>query len=81
MRAFLGAAKGAQWNLDEKRPVHVVCDLFPFNPLFGELREMSFIWDRPYIVNHDKFVQHFGDDWTPLEEGLETTLNWYRENA
>ena len=52
-----------------------------FNPLYGELREMGFVWDRPYIVNHDKFVQHFGDDWTPLDEGLETTLDWYRENS
>jgi nucleoside-diphosphate-sugar epimerase len=52
-----------------------------FNPLLGEFREMSFIWDRPYILNHDKFVQHFGDDWTPLDEGLETTLDWYRESS
>lgn len=52
-----------------------------FNPFYGELRELSFIWDRSYLVDHDKFARHFGDEWTPLEEGLEKTLAWYRENT
>ena len=36
MRFFLCAAEGTQRNLDEKRPVNIVRDLFPCDPLFGE---------------------------------------------
>ncbi len=52
-----------------------------FNPLLRELEEMRFIWDRPYIMEHEKFARHFGDEWTSLDDGLAATLDWFRENS
>jgi nucleoside-diphosphate-sugar epimerase len=52
-----------------------------FVPLLRELEEMSFLWDRPYLVDHTKYASTFGEHFTPLEEGLEHTLAWYRRQA
>ncbi|NJL29848.1 MAG: hypothetical protein HC897_19125 [Thermoanaerobaculia bacterium] len=49
-----------------------------FSPTMRELKEMLFIWDRPYRIDHEKFARRFWSDFTPLEEGLEKTLAWYR---
>jgi nucleoside-diphosphate-sugar epimerase len=43
-----------------------------------EVSEMMYQFDKPYIVNHQKFVAEFGDIHTPLEISLEQTLNWFR---
>ena len=51
-----------------------------FNPLFRELEEMRFIWDRPYIMEHRKFSQYFDMEPTSMDEGLQTTLDWYGEH-
>ena len=52
-----------------------------FSPLMRELKEMHFLWDRPYVVDHSKYAEEFGDEHTPLEEGLAATLSWYREQT
>jgi nucleoside-diphosphate-sugar epimerase len=52
-----------------------------FVPVVRELAEMKFIWDRPYVVDHSKFAARFWDDYTPLADGLATTLDWYRSAA
>ena len=36
---------------------------------------------EPWIVDDSKFRAAFGDLATPLDEALESTLRWYRENA
>ncbi len=41
-----------------------------------ELLEMSFQWDRPYLVSHAKFTARFGLEPTLLERGLEQTVRW-----
>ena len=51
-----------------------------FVPIMRELKEMSFLWDRPYVVDHSKFENAFWGDFTPLDEGLKRTLEWYRES-
>jgi nucleoside-diphosphate-sugar epimerase len=43
-----------------------------------EVGEMMYQFDKPYIVNHQKFVNQFGDIHTPFERSLEQTLNWFR---
>jgi nucleoside-diphosphate-sugar epimerase len=48
------------------------------NPLLRELKEMSFVWDRPYVVDHAKFAGTFYADHTPLDQGIKATLDWYR---
>ena len=49
-----------------------------FNPMLRELKEMSFLWDRSYVVDDSKFRQQFDLTATPLDEGLQQTLDWYR---
>lgn len=56
--------------------------LMPLLGLFSgdirELREMRFQWDRPYLVDTTKFARRFWGNATPLEEGLRTTIAFYR---
>lgn len=49
-----------------------------FSSKMRELKEMLFVWDRPYRIDHTKFAERFWSDFTPLDEGLAATLAWYR---
>ncbi len=62
-------------------PAWLVGLLRPFVPVMGELAEMMFQWQRPYLVDHSKYARRFGDHATPLEQGLAATLAWYRLRA
>ncbi|HTV73062.1 MAG TPA: NAD-dependent epimerase/dehydratase family protein [Candidatus Acidoferrales bacterium] len=44
----------------------------------GELQEMRFQWDRPYIVDSSKFAARFWGDATSFESGLAETISFYR---
>jgi dTDP-D-glucose 4,6-dehydratase len=46
-----------------------------------ELIEMRFQFDRPYIVNADKFSNRFWSDATPFEDGLRATIASYPRKA
>jgi nucleoside-diphosphate-sugar epimerase len=43
-----------------------------------EVGEMMYQFDKPYVVNHHKFIAEFGDIHTPITTALEQTLNWFR---
>jgi nucleoside-diphosphate-sugar epimerase len=47
----------------------------------GEIVEMRFQWDRPYIVDASKFAARFWSDPTPLEDGLRETIAYYRRRT
>ena len=47
-------------------------------PILGELREMSFQWDRPYRVDFSKFAKRFWADATPFEAGAAATALSFR---
>jgi nucleoside-diphosphate-sugar epimerase len=49
-----------------------------FSPLFRELPEMLYQFDRPFIVDSSRFTSTFGQKATPLHELLGATVNWYR---
>ncbi|MCC5653336.1 SDR family oxidoreductase [Nostoc sp. XA013] len=49
-----------------------------FIPEARETIEMMYEFNEPFIVNHDKYVQAFGNHATPLREGIGRTLAWYR---
>ncbi len=49
-----------------------------FNKIIGEVVEMLYEFEKPYLVSHEKFMQSYDFRITPLEEGIEETLNWYR---
>jgi nucleoside-diphosphate-sugar epimerase len=59
-----------------------------FAPIIGlfrsdvrELKEMRFQWDRPYIVDASKFCHRFWCDPTSFEEGLKSTIEFYRSHG
>lgn len=52
----------------------------PFMPEAGELIEMFYEFNKPFVVDSSKFVEAFGDHSTPIEEGIRATVDWYRAN-
>ena len=46
-----------------------------FIPFVKELWEMRFQWDRPYLVNADKFRQRFSFEATPFHESIAATAS------
>ncbi len=47
-----------------------------FHRQVSELVELSFQWDRPYLVSHAKFAARFGLEPAPIERGLRLTYEW-----
>jgi nucleoside-diphosphate-sugar epimerase len=52
-----------------------------FSKEVGEIGEMRFQWDRPYIVDSKKFAGRFWKDATPFEIGLGETISFYRTGS
>lgn len=50
-----------------------------FNPLVGELYEMLYQNDSPYIFSADKFAREFGFAGTPYAEGIRTAAASFRK--
>ncbi|MEO8530097.1 MAG: NAD-dependent epimerase/dehydratase family protein, partial [Deltaproteobacteria bacterium] len=57
--------------------------LVPFVGLFvrfmKEVADVSYTWDRPYIVDGSKFAKHFGFKVTPFEVGIPVAAASFRE--
>jgi len=49
-----------------------------FNPVMREMKEMQFQWNAPYLVDHSRFAAKFWDNFTPLDEGLQASIDWAR---
>ena len=53
-----------------------------FVPALREIREMRFVWDRPYRVDSSRFSKRFWSDATPFEIGAPATaLSFKRARA
>ena len=52
-----------------------------FSPIMRELAEMLYEFEEPFVADHSKFAQAFGDHATPLREAIGATLAWYRAEA
>src|SRR5215207_3133009 len=50
-----------------------------FNPGIRETIEMLYEFEEPFVVDHSKFERAFGEHATPLEEAIQRTVRWYRE--
>jgi nucleoside-diphosphate-sugar epimerase len=50
-----------------------------FNPGMREMIEMLYEFEEPFVVDHSKFEQAFGEQATPLREAIQRTVRWYRE--
>jgi len=49
-----------------------------FNPGMREMIEMLYEFEEPFVVDHSKFEQAFGEQATPLKEAIGETVRWYR---
>ena len=45
----------------------------------GEVIEMLYEFEQNFIVDSSKFERQFGNIATPLEEAIQETVNWYRD--
>jgi nucleoside-diphosphate-sugar epimerase len=52
-----------------------------FNPVVRELNEMAYEFEEPFVVDSSRFEATFGVRATPLDQALETTVDWYRQRA
>ena len=52
-----------------------------FNKDIAEIREMLYQFKQPFIISDAKFRQTFGGEATSLEQGLRTTIDWYKQQA
>jgi nucleoside-diphosphate-sugar epimerase len=50
-----------------------------FDPNLRELKELSYQWNRPFVVDHAKFAARFWDDVMPFERGVAAMVRWFRE--
>src|ERR671920_837222 len=48
-----------------------------FNSGMRELIEMLYEFEEPFVVDHSKFEQAFGEQATPLKEAIGETVRWY----
>jgi nucleoside-diphosphate-sugar epimerase len=49
-----------------------------FNPAAGEVVEMMYEFEKPFVVDDQKFKAKYGDLSTPLAAGVRETVAWYR---
>ena len=52
-----------------------------FNPAAGEMVEMLYEFQQPFILDDSKFVQHFGWGATPLQTVVKETVAWFKTQA
>jgi hypothetical protein len=52
-----------------------------FNPLVGEIHEMLYQNDSPYLFDSSKFAGVFGFSGTPYAEGIRATAASFRKAA
>jgi nucleoside-diphosphate-sugar epimerase len=51
-----------------------------FVPAAKEMVEMAYEFEKPFLVNADKFIKAFGNIATPHEVAVKETIAWYRKN-
>jgi nucleoside-diphosphate-sugar epimerase len=49
-----------------------------FNSFIKELYEMAYQFEYPYLVNHDKYVNRFGNHSTYPSDIVKETIEWYK---
>lgn len=51
------------------------------SPLLRELREVSYQFDRPFVVDSSAYSATFGEGPTPLDEQIQSTAAWWRQRV
>ncbi|MBW4657100.1 MAG: NAD-dependent epimerase/dehydratase family protein [Drouetiella hepatica Uher 2000/2452] len=52
-----------------------------FIPEARETVEMMYEFEQPFVVDHTKYVEAFGNHATPLRTAIRGTLEWYRKQG
>lgn len=50
-----------------------------FNPLMRELKETIYQWEMPFVVDHRRFEEAFGNQATPHPEAVKKTVAWFKQ--
>lgn len=50
-----------------------------FNGDLREMREMLYQFEEPFVVDGSRFTETFDFQPTPLDDAIDSTLDWYRE--
>ena len=50
-----------------------------FNPIVKEIKEISYQFEKSFIMDHSKYEKRFGINVTPHQEAIKTTLEWYEK--
>ncbi|MDX2469328.1 MAG: SDR family oxidoreductase [SAR324 cluster bacterium] len=50
-----------------------------FIPMLKEMKEVMYQWNRPYVVDHSKFIGSFNLQTTDPKIAIKETLGWYRQ--
>lgn len=50
------------------------------DPNVAEVIEMLYEFEEPFVVDDSQFLEAFGGHATPLDEAIETTVEWFRAN-
>jgi nucleoside-diphosphate-sugar epimerase len=58
-------------------PKFVINVIGMFNPFIKELKELSYQFEYPYLINAQKFISVFGDHSTSPDEIVKKTVQWY----
>ena len=59
-------------------PKFIVNVMALFNPIIRELKEVLPNNEQPYIVDHSKFENTFGNNPTPHKQAISETISWYK---
>ena len=51
-----------------------------FNPAAGEVVEMMYEFEEPFVVDHAQFVAAFGNGVTPHIKAIRETVTWYQQH-
>ena len=49
-----------------------------FNKTMREFKEMLYLYEKPFVVNHSKFVNKFGDHSTSHIDAIQQTFKWLK---
>lgn len=49
-----------------------------FDATMAEVREMLYVFEEPFVLDHSKYEAAFGADPTPHEDAIEATVEWFR---
>jgi len=79
--AALALAAGVRSPTVRRLPWSVVRAVGLFSRQVGELSEVGYQFDRPFVLDSSAFTSTFGLEATPFEEACAATIHWWRNRT